>query len=410
MTHMQSDFKEDAATPSAGEKIEPTDIPISEKPGGLFSRLTSSLLQMGLGESLLGISTNVFSVVAIVIVVWLAQSFYRQALHLPGNGTQAAGPAATAVVDVASLPPLEDPATVGILREAQLHTNIPSRPRKDIEKYTVVQGDTVSGIAEKYGLQPETVFAANFAVLQDDPHNLLPGQELQILPSDGVYWEWLGGISFGAWADYFQVKPEDIINYPANHLDPKAFGDPANANIPTGTWLFIPGGKYTFHQPGAIPLGITRTNPASAQVGGAGSCPAISGGAVGIGTFVFPTDRHYLSGFDYTPKTNHLGIDLAGNLGDNVYASDGGVVVYAGPNSYGYGNMIMIDHGTGFQTLYAHLSQIFVGCGYNVSQGQTIGAVGSTGHASGPHLHFEVRTASVVINPWDVLPGREAAP
>jgi murein DD-endopeptidase MepM/ murein hydrolase activator NlpD len=238
----------------------------------------------------------------------------------------------------------------------------------------------------------------------------MPGQELQILPSDGVYWEWLGGISFGAWADYFQVKPEDIINYPANHLDPAAVGDPANASIPTGTWLFIPGGKYTFHQPGAIPLGITRTNPASAQVGGAGSCPPISGGAVGIGVFAFPTDRHYLSGFDYTPKTNHLGIDLAGNLGDNVYAADGGVVVYAGPNSYGYGNMIMIDHGTGFQTLYAHLSQIFVACGNNISGGQVIGAIGSTGHASGPHLHFEVRTASVVINPWDVLSGREPAP
>ncbi len=125
---------------------------------------------------------------------------------------------------------------------------------------------------------------------------------------------------------------------------------------------------------------------------------------MGTGTFVFPTDRHYLSGFDYSTKTNHLGIDLAGNMGDNVYAADGGVVVYAGANSYGYGNMIMIDHGTGFQTLYAHLSAIFVQCGYNVTQGQVIGSIGSTGHSSGPHLHFEVRTASAVINPWDVLP------
>ena len=122
------------------------------------------------------------------------------------------------------------------------------------------------------------------------------------------------------------------------------------------------------------------------------------------GTFVFPTDRHYLSGFDYSTKTNHLGIDLAAEQGDNIYAADGGVVVYAGANSYGYGNMIMIDHGTGFQTLYAHLSAIFVNCGDNVTQGQTIGAAGATGHASGAHLHFEVRTLSNVINPWDVLP------
>ncbi len=66
--------------------------------------------------------------------------------------------------------------------------------------------------------------------------------------------------------------------------------------------------------------------------------------------------------------------------------------------------MIMIDHGTGFQTLYAHLSAIFVQCGFNVTQGQVIGAAGATGHASGPHLHFEVRTNDAVINPWDVLP------
>ncbi len=153
-----------------------------------------------------------------------------------------------------------------------------------------------------------------------------------------------------------------------------------------------------------MPLGITRSNPASAQVAGAGSCPPVSGGAVGTGTFVYPTDRHYLSGFDYSTKTNHLGIDLAANLGDNIYAADGGVIVYAGANSYGYGNMIMIDHGTGFQTLYAHLSQIFVSCGQSVTQGQVIGAAGATGHASGPHLHFEVRTATAVIDPWNVLP------
>jgi len=200
------------------------------------------------------------------------------------------------------------------------------------------------------------------------------------------------------------VKPEDIINYPLNHLDPNTIGDYAHPNIKPGTWIIVPGGNYQYHAPGQVPLGITRSNPASSQVGGPGACPAVNGGAVGYGTFVYPTAKHVLSGFDYSTKTNHLGIDLMGNLGDNVMAADGGVVVYAGWNNYGYGNMIMIDHGTGFQTLYAHLSAIFVNCDDNVTQGQTIGSVGSTGHSSGPHLHFEVRTASNVINPWDVLP------
>lgn len=406
MMTMQNSFKEDAPSPE-GENSQTPQVkpPTPVKQSNIFSRGMNSLVQMGLGESILKAGTNLLSILAIAIVILFGQRFYRRTPNpLTGNGGQASGPAQTAVVDINAIPALNNPAIIGVSRGAQIHTNIPSRPRQDITTYTVQDGDTVSGIADKYGLQPQTIFAANFAILQDDPHNLVAGQKLQILPVDGVYWEWLGGISFGAWADYFQVKPEDIINYPANHIDAAAIKDPANADIKPGVWLVIPGAKYSYHQPGAVPLGITRTNPASAQVGGAGACPAITGGAIGTGTFVYPTDRHYLSGFDYTPRTNHLGIDLAANLGDNIYAADGGVVVYAGWNSYGYGNMIMVDHGTGFQTLYAHLSQIFVECGFNVTQGQTIGAAGETGHASGPHLHFEVRTTSTVINPWDVLP------
>ena len=400
-------------------QINPTDRPDSgpggtEEPDlasrtteqpGIIARWVQSLLQMGLGELVVRAATNVFSLGAIVIVIWLAQSYFgHQAPQVKANAVSSqGGTAATAQPpSLASLP--IDLSAFGIPRQADIHTNVPERPRQDITTYVVEKGDTVSGIADKYGLQPKTIFAANYDILQDDPHNLLPGQKLRILPVDGVYWEWLGGIPFGQWASYFGVKPEDIINYPANHLDAKAVGDPQNANIKVNTFLVVPNGQYQYHTPGQVPLGITRTNPASAQVAGDGACPPISGGAIGTGTFVYPTDRHYLSGFDYSTKTNHLGIDLAANLGDNIYAADGGVVVYAGANSYGYGNMIMVDHGTGFQTLYAHLSAIFVQCDQNVTQGQVIGAAGMTGHASGPHLHFEVRTASAVINPWDVLP------
>jgi murein DD-endopeptidase MepM/ murein hydrolase activator NlpD len=359
---------------------------------------------MGLGEFLLKAATNVLSVMGIIVVVSLAQLYFRDTEGRFAPDSEP--PALTAIpdgVNLASIAP-SNLSESGILREANIHTNMPERARQEITSYTVQPGDTVSGIAERFGLEAKTVFAANYDVLQDDPHMLRPGQELRILPVDGVYWEWLGGIPFSQWAAYFEVKPEDILNYPANKLDPGAIADPNNPNIETGTFLIIPGGSYQYHTPGQVPLGITRTNPASAQVGGAGSCPPITGGAIGYGTFVFPTDRHQLSGFDYSIKNNHLGIDLAAELGDNIYASDGGVVVYAGANSYGYGNMIMIDHGTGFQTLYAHLSAIFTSCGFNVAQGETIGAAGSTGRSSGAHLHFEVRTLSNVISPWDVLP------
>ncbi len=399
------DNPDDKSSDPDDQDSHPSVMPRSSEPAGSISRAVQSLLHLGLGEFLLRAATNVFSVIAIVVVIWLAQMYFRQPA-VRAQTTSGGSPVLTAMpaAPSAATTTLLRDSSGGILRQADIHTNVPDRPRQEIVTYTVQAGDTVSGIADRYGLQPKTVFAANFTLLQDDPHNLQPGQELKILPLDGVLWEWTGGISFGQWADYFKVKPEDIINYAANNLDPAAVGDPANANIKIGTYLIVPGGVYQYHAPGQMPLGITRSNPASAQVGGAGSCAPVSGGAVGYGTFVYPTARHYLSGFDYSTKTNHLGIDLAAEQGDPIYAADGGVVVYAGANSYGYGNMIMIDHGTGFQTLYAHLSAIFVSCGNNVSQGETIGSAGATGHASGAHLHFEVRTATAVINPWDVLP------
>jgi len=398
---MPNNSRDDQSAPR-GERDELENRSESNKQSSRLSHLIQSLVHLGLGELLLRVATNVLSIAAIVIVIWLVQLYLRPpgAKAQPdgqesGSATPQPAPALSSVIPL-------DLSSIGIVREADIHTNIPSRPRQEMVKYTVQAGDTVSGIADKYGLQPKTIFAANYPILEDDPESLRPKQILQILPVDGVYWQWLGGsVTFAQWAAYFKVKPEDILNYPANAA---AVGNPQNPTIKTGSYLVIPGGEYQYHTPGQMPLGITRSNPASAQVGGAGACHAVTGGAVGTGTFVYPTSRHYLSGYDYSVKTNHLAIDLAANLGDPIYAADGGVIVYAGENSYGYGNMIMIDHGTGFQTLYAHLSVIFVSCGQNVTQGETIGSAGATGHASGPHLHFEVRTASTVIDPWDVLP------
>ncbi|HNN13530.1 MAG TPA: M23 family metallopeptidase [Anaerolineales bacterium] len=398
---MQNNFKEDAPKPES-DKTKKQDNASNSRRRGFFSRWMNTLLDIGLGESLMRIGTNLFSVVAIVMVVVLAQRFYRQGS--PGSGTtdQAQSPAVTAEVDIASIPAGNGSVIEGISRSAHIHTNIPSRPRDEILIYTVQDGDTVFGIAEKFGLQPETVLWGNYNILLDDPHSLKPGQELNILPVDGVYWEWLGGIPFGEWAAFYGVDAAEIIEFPGNNIDANTVGDFNNANIRAGTWLIIPGGKRDFVSWSA-PLGVTRENPASARVLGEGACDPVSGGAVGYGYFVYPTNKHYLSGFDYSTKTNHLGIDLAGNEGEAVYTSDAGVIVYAGWNDYGYGNMVMVDHGNGFQSLYAHLSALNVGCGQSVGQGEVIGAVGSTGRSSGPHLHFEIM-AGMKVNPWDYLP------
>ena len=133
-----------------------------------------------------------------------------------------------------------------------------------------------------------------------------------------------------------------------------------------------------------------RPGPGWRWVGlGSGGCSGdFSGGAVGTGGFIWPTANHYVSGNDYW--SGHLAIDIAAGLGDPVWAADTGVVVFAGWSNGGYGNMVMIDHGNGWQSLYGHLSQVIAGCGQSVGQGQTIGLAGSTGNSTGPHLHFEI--------------------
>jgi len=400
MNDMQNNF--DESTPDNNKSKTTVSPPPSREPG-LISRWMNNLVQTGLGESLLRIGTNLFSIIAIMAVILLAQAYYRQTPGpLSANSNQDSGPVPPVEVDVNSMPALDIPIISGIARGAQLHTNVPSRPRQEITTYTVQDGDTVFGIAEKFGLEPQTILFGNYNILVDDPHSLRPGQELVILPVNGVYWEWLGGIPFSEWAEFYHVKPADIIEFPGNHIDPNTVGDYENANIKTGTWLIIPGGSREFSTWYA-PLGVTRENPSTARVLGSGACDPVSGGAVGYGTFVFPTNKHFLSGFDYSEKTNHRGIDLAGSEGEGVYAADAGVVVYSGWNDYGYGNMVMIDHGNGFQSLYAHLSAIYRGCGQSVGQGEGIGAVGTTGRSSGPHLHFEIMTTTWKVNPWDYL-------
>ena len=373
----------------------------SKNKTGILSRLIEMLIGIGLGESFMQIGTLVFSVVLIGAVIWLARSFFTQASAEAAVNAAAAEP--TVMVEGIDSSAQAVDSYGGVPRLAQVHTTIPSRPREEIVKYKVVKGDTIFGIAEKFGLEPQTVLWGNYYILLDNPHALQPDQELNILPVNGTYHEWQDGEGLNGVAEYYGVTPEDIIDYPANHLDAKTIGDLAHPNIKPGTWLIVPNGQRQFISWSA-PLGVTRENPASARVLGPGACEPVSGGAVGFGTFIWPSDYHRLSGYDYTPNANHWGIDIDGDEGQAVYATDAGVIVYAGWNNYGYGYMIMVDHGNDFQSLYAHLSSINVVCGQSVGQGNLIGLIGSTGNSSGPHLHFEIRSASSHVNPWDVLP------
>jgi hypothetical protein len=395
---MNEEFQEVA--PQANQGDEPGTEP--SPPAFIQTQAPNwleALARLGLGDVVVRIGTNVLTLLAVVVVIWLMKSFYKTT---PSDTANAAGPTATPQVQIASIPQAQRNQH-GIGRMALIHTNIPDRPRQDIEKYIVQKGDTVIGIAEKFSLKPKTIMFGNYYTLRDDPHSLSIGIELNILPVDGYYYEWQDGDGLNGVAKGLNVTPEDIVNYPLNRLDPATIGDYSHPNIKPGTWLIIPGGTRLYASWSA-PVGVTRNNPAVARVMGPGSCGSVTDGAVGIGSFIWPSANHYLSGFDYSPETNHRGIDIAGNTGEGVWAVDAGVIVYAGWNDWGYGNMIMIDHGNGWQSLYAHLSGINVVCGMSVDQGTIIGALGSTGHSSGSHLHFELmHTLYSKVNPWDFL-------
>ena len=372
---------------------------------GNWSEIWASLLRLGLGETALRIGTGLASVVLILLVAWVMSIFYLKGPVNQNDGEAAAASVPTGVPQV-PLPYFDVPNLEvyprGITRLSVLHTDMPAKPRNEVIQYVVQKGDTIFGIAEKFNLRPETILWGNYYTLADDPHSLSPGQTLNILPVDGVYYEWHAGDGLNGVAEFYKVKPEDILNFPANHLTADTLGDWSNPNIAPGTWIVIPGGKREFVTWSAPR--ITRDNPAVAKIFGPGACGTVMDGPVGNGTFVWPTTESWLSGYDYSPETNHFGIDIAGNEGNAVFASDNGVVVYAGWNDWGYGNVVVIDHGNGWQTLYAHLSAYNVQCGSYAYQGDVIGAVGTTGKSSGPHLHYEMRSDTYgKVNPHNFL-------
>lgn len=400
---MSDEFQEVAEQAEQGQNLpaEPKNPKPKKRtsPGWL-----EMLARLGLGETVARIGTGVLTLTLVLIAVAMMRALFRASpLVVNRSNAENSGPTATPPVKLVSLPPLQA-NTSGVARIALIHTNIPDRPRADIYKYTIAKGDTVIGIAEKFNLKPQSVMFGNVNTIRDDPHNLRIGAILNILPVDGYYYEWQAGDGLNGVAKGLNVTPEAIINYPLNHLDLAAIGDFSNPNIKPGTMLIVPGGTRPYNSWSA-PTGITRDNPVTARVAGDGACPAISDGAVGQGIFIWPANAHTLSGFDYSPETNHRGIDVDGNTGDPVYAVDAGVIVYSGWNPYGYGSMMMIDHGGGWQSLYAHLSSIGFGCGQSVYQGTVIGAIGNTGNSSGSHLHFELmHTLYSKVNPWNFLP------
>ncbi len=296
-------------------------------------------------------------------------------------------------VDLPAMPAAVE--SEALQRAVEARTVIPNRPRTTTVLYVVDRGDAIFSIADSFNVKPETILWANYDLLNDNPDFLEIGMELNIPPVDGVYYQWAEGDTLESVAEQFDAKAEDILEFTANDIDL------ANPVIDTGQWVMIPGGEREFRQ-WLIPT-INRGNAGVSSLAlGPGACTGSYTGPVGSGAFRWPSSNHTISGNDYW--SGHLAIDLGAVPGDPIYASDAGVVVFSGWANGGYGYTVVVDHGNGYQTLYAHMSGVNLPCGAGVGAGSVVGSAGSTGNSTGTHLHFEVRLYGGFINPWFVLP------
>ena len=263
-----------------------------------------------------------------------------------------------------------------VVRIAQPYTIVPNRPRLGVITYTVQAGDTVQAIAEAFDLQATTIMWADSAI-EDAPDLLRIDQEVTILPVDGVYHKVKSGDTLKSIAEAYKVEAEAIIACEYNHLESP------DSTLAEGLFLIVPGGEKPY-----VPKIVTTYT---------GSVPE---GARGTGRFQWPVLGSITQDYWY----GHRAIDIGSATGSALLAADGGFISFAGWTDIGYGYLVVIDHANGFATYYAHLSNIYVSSGQAVERGQVIGAVGSTGWSTGPHLHFEVRYYGTQQNPRVYLP------
>jgi murein DD-endopeptidase MepM/ murein hydrolase activator NlpD len=235
-----------------------------------------------------------------------------------------------------------------------------------ITEYTVQAGDTLWSIAAAHNLTVDSLRWAN-PELRRNPDVLSQGQKLRIPPLNGALHDVQPGDTVDSIAAAWNVAPADIRNYWPNHL-------PGNRQPTPGSVVIVPHGTRNVDLPAPTP---------------------VAGYA-----FAWPISGWITQGY----HAQHHALDIAGPYGASVYASRAGRVIYAGWNPQGYGYLIKIQHADGFVTYYSHLKGQWVQVGQWVNQGDLVGAVGSTGNSTGPHVHFEIRKNGAWVNPLNYLP------
>lgn len=259
-------------------------------------------------------------------------------------------------------------------------------------EHRVVEGETVSGIAAAYGVSTDFIVWNNIDIL-DDADMLAPGVVLQVPSVDGLIHSVRVDETVSEISARYDVEIAAIVGFAANGLA----GDPDN--LREGTLILVPGAR---------PIPVAQPAPASAPEQAAESAaeppaaapvPAAPPQPAG---WLWPATGRITN----TLGPRHpLGIDISMVVGTPIIATAGGQAVFVGGNACcSYGSHVILDHGDGYETLYAHLSRFAVSNGEWVAPGQVIGWSGNSGRSTGPHLHFELRRSGVHLDPLSYLP------
>ena len=254
-------------------------------------------------------------------------------------------------------------------------TIISDKPRDRIVTYEVQLGDTVSGMADKFGVSTDTIRWQNNLKSIDA---IKPGQIVEILPVTGVMHKVKKGETVYSIADKYESNPQAIVDFPFN-----TFTNDETFALAIGQELMVPDGVMPEVQLWSPRSYVAQRTPDAGVV-------------TASGQFVWPAGGTLTQRYVWY----HKGIDIANRSAPGIVAADSGTVVMAGwPDRSGYGNRVMIDHGNGFVTLYAHLAKTYVVSGQRVNRGDLIGQMGTTGRSTGIHLHFEIRQNDAAVNP-----------
>ena len=261
--------------------------------------------------------------------------------------------------------------------------------------HEVQPGETLYGIAEQYGVEPQYLLWNN-PELTTNPDLLIIGASVLVPGVNGIVYDVRLGDTIIAIAATYDIDADDVVSFAPNELDSADF-------IIEGSVLVLPGGvppPPPPTPPSALePLDLPVQGPVPAGIGATfGPAPVASV------SYAWPVNGTLWGGFGPRWGSFHKGIDVGANGGTAVTAAASGQVVLSTYSDNGYGSYIIVQHADGSQTLYAHLSDRYVVLGQYVNQGEIVGAVGCSGWCNGNHLHFEVIIGGGSADPLSYLP------